>query len=304
MPIPQVPWQGVIPVVREERSEKIVITPEMAEAWLKDFNAHNRNIRWGHVDNMARDMKALRWKVNGATLTFTPEGMVIDGQHRLLACLKAGMPFETYVVWGLSMTVQPTVDTGKARQFADQLKLGQVTTEYMVAASVIRKILVWEKGSRTTGGAGGSNSPTFSEMEAVLFVLDRDGNPTPEVSAKGKQIFEASEFGSKCRQLNKDISASVYGWAHATFGDINKAQAEEFLMRVADGVNLGYKHPAMALRRRLRNIREDANGGAIRDNLMMAYLIIAWNAFRKGKELQSVLLPKGGLTSENFPEPK
>jgi hypothetical protein len=103
------------------KSEIRTITPEEALKIL-ERNQNNRRVRQSRVETYARDMKAGRWKVNGVPLVFNSSGKLHDGQHRLLACVQAGKPFTTLVVWGVSDSAHSTIDTGMARTMADELR--------------------------------------------------------------------------------------------------------------------------------------------------------------------------------------
>ena len=48
---------------------------------------------------------------------------MLDGQHRLLACIKADVSFPSLIVWGLSNDSQCVIDDQKKRTVGDQLQL-------------------------------------------------------------------------------------------------------------------------------------------------------------------------------------
>ena len=45
-------------------------------------------------------------------------------------------------------------------------------------------------------------------------------------------------------------------------------------------------------------------GGRVNDTDALALVIMAWNAHRAGETRTKLQLPRGGLTPENFPEPR
>lgn len=98
------------------------ITPEIARDWLQ-HNIQNRAVKPWRVTGYAEDMKAGRWPLNGETIKFDEDGRLIDGQHRLLACIEAGIPFTSLVVRGLHPTARRTVDGGIIRTPADVLRM-------------------------------------------------------------------------------------------------------------------------------------------------------------------------------------
>lgn len=121
--------------------EKKTITPIMASEYL-ERNVFNRNLKSIVVDSYARDMRNGKWALNGDTIRFDENGTLIDGQHRLAACIKAGVPFETFVVTGLPHSVFDTIDNGATRTGGDIFKLNEVPSSNNVAATVRRHILL------------------------------------------------------------------------------------------------------------------------------------------------------------------
>lgn len=100
----------------------ITITPQMAEQMLKK-NIANRKVNQANVNRIAADMATGNYKVNGETIKISPNGEILDGQHRLLACVKSGMSFQSYVVYDVERETVGTIDMGKGRSVADSLNV-------------------------------------------------------------------------------------------------------------------------------------------------------------------------------------
>lgn len=100
----------------------VTITPEMAEEMLKK-NIGNRKINQANVNRIAADMATGNYKLNGETIKISPNGEILDGQHRLLAAVKSGMTFKTYVVYNVERESIGTIDMGKGRSVADSLNV-------------------------------------------------------------------------------------------------------------------------------------------------------------------------------------
>ena len=105
-----------------ENVKLITITPEMAEKMLEK-NIANRKVNQANVNRIAADMTTGNYKVNGETIKISSAGEIIDGQHRLLACVKSGMPFDTYIVYNVEREAVGTIDMGKGRSVADSLNV-------------------------------------------------------------------------------------------------------------------------------------------------------------------------------------
>jgi hypothetical protein len=94
-----------------------VITPAMAQEYLK-FNTENyRSINNVRVISYAADMKAGRWQLNGEGIKFDTNGTLIDGQHRLQAIVRAGVPIEMLVIRGIEAGTN-LYDIGAGRSLA------------------------------------------------------------------------------------------------------------------------------------------------------------------------------------------
>lgn len=100
----------------------VTITPEMAEEMLK-HNVANRKVNQANVNRIAADMITGNYKVNGETIKISPNHEILDGQHRLLACIKSGVSFKSYIVYNVEREAVGTIDMGKGRSVADSLNV-------------------------------------------------------------------------------------------------------------------------------------------------------------------------------------
>lgn len=262
----------------------MTVTPEMAKEWTLR-NTRNRPVRYTKVAQYARDMAAGKWLLNGETIKIAADGTILDGQHRLYACIQAETPFESIVIRGLPMEAQDTIDTGMTRKFADQLTLrGEVNTA--VLASIARWAYKWLHGVRLNGGA--DSDPTHNEMTELL-----DAEP---------RIREACAWAVNAGPRFRSVNRSVWGMAWLLFHGSDHLAAEVFLEKVLTGEDCATGHPALAFRNRIWNAREA--GERLTPHQQLAYMIIAWNAFKDDRSLKILKFTNGKLTPKNFPEPK
>lgn len=262
--------------------EILDVTPELAESWLSR-NPNNRNLRKAVTDAYARDMLAGRWLINGETIKFDAGGYLRDGQHRLSAVVASETTVPMVVVRGLSPDVMPTVDAGAKRTYSDALRMqGEDNTATL--AAVTRRALMWERGARTNTG---SVTPTPLEMNAFL--------------AENPRLRTSAEVAAKLSSRSL-LPASIFGLCHWLFSDLDPDAADWFLSRLADGDGLSADDPIAALRNRIVKMR--VGGGRVNETDALALAINAWNAHRAGETRTKLQLPRGGLTPENFPEPR
>lgn len=71
-----------LPVTNAAYDVCVDVTPEMAAKWLEG-NVLNRPLKQAHVDRLAREMAAGRWRLTHQGIAFDVSGCLIDGQHRL-----------------------------------------------------------------------------------------------------------------------------------------------------------------------------------------------------------------------------
>jgi hypothetical protein len=115
---------------------KETITPKKAMEWLKR-NIHNRPLSQHHVRKLASAMKAGAWRMNGDTIRFNANGDLADGQHRLNACILSGLPFEAYVVRGLTVEAFDTIDNGGMPRSAGHVLCRRGEKHYFMLASAV-----------------------------------------------------------------------------------------------------------------------------------------------------------------------
>lgn len=102
------------------KTVEVTITPALAREWL-DGQGVNRTIRKYDVDRYARQMERGEWMVTHQGIAFNAAGRLIDGQHRLLAVIKAGTPVTMNVTFGMDDNAIKFIDTGVTRKNADIL---------------------------------------------------------------------------------------------------------------------------------------------------------------------------------------
>jgi hypothetical protein len=82
-------------------------------------NTKNRKKNARFIEKFASDMANGDWQTTGDSIKFGTDGSLIDGQHRLSACIKSDVPFRSLVIYGLDPKLRDVVDTGKPRSGGD-----------------------------------------------------------------------------------------------------------------------------------------------------------------------------------------
>ena len=97
------------------------ITPEVANEYLHSNVRCNRSVHSKVVSKYARDMKSGNFRITHQGIAFDSDGMLIDGQHRLMACVSSGTPFMSLVTRNIPKDVMVFVDRGASRSIHDSL---------------------------------------------------------------------------------------------------------------------------------------------------------------------------------------
>jgi len=90
------------------------ITPKKAMEYLQHNIPNNRKISMQRVNIYADTMRLGAWELNGEPIIFNEDGYLIDGQTRLTAIIKAGIPIELCVTRGVARDVT-NLNRGQSR---------------------------------------------------------------------------------------------------------------------------------------------------------------------------------------------
>lgn len=110
------------------KSEMVLVTPELATKYL-GFNDANRKVRHGWVSYLENVIKTGEWRATHQGIAFSESGSLLDGQHRLMAIVKADIPVMMLVTYGLPDQSFSAIDSGIKRTDVDLTKLPKRTVE-------------------------------------------------------------------------------------------------------------------------------------------------------------------------------
>lgn len=244
--------------------EIIMINPTMAEGMLGK-NIRNRNLSPGTVASYARDMKKGFWKLTGETIKFDTKGVLLDGQHRLLACVRSGVAFESVVVRGIEAEAQDTMDCGRLRRPSDALALQGHGYVQRIAAAVRYLMLI-----------KGTEIKTRVTTSEVMDMFN-----------KHPLIEESAEIVSNAYGPSPAILTVVhYVGSHL----INQKEMADDFVHVFVSGSSSEGCPALTWRERL--IRMKGNRNPVGRNYMLYGTIHAWNMFLAGETSKMIRVPE------------
>lgn len=264
------------------------ISPKRA-AELLATGANMRRLRLAWVKRLARAMLAGRWELNGETIKIDTDGRLIDGQHRLSACVMAKKALRTAVMYG-SPPGATYVDIGGVRSAGQLIEArGHRRASVLAAAS---RVLWFYDGPGVTQQVNGHLAPDRGELADLV-----DDNPG---LARSAQI---------CRGAEHIVPPSLITFVHfvatrESGGDSD--MPDLFVEGVATGEKMQVGDAPYTLRERMMFLRAKWGRGFKAAKLDTLYMIVrSWNAFAKGEELRSLRMPtklrEDGWSDDLFP---
>lgn len=255
------------------------ITPERA-AEILTRNDGNRRIAAAVLDKYARDMEAGNWALNGQTIKIGKTGRLLDGQHRCAAAVKARRGFDAIVVEGLDDSVFDTFDLGARRAIGDIL-IDRNEHNTSTLAATLRQLWLLNNGLLQYRAV----SPSVSELLDTL-----ESHP---------EIRDSVRLSSRIRDV---IAPSIGCALHYLFSRVDRARADEFTLRLGDGLHLNETgNPIWKLRKRLQDDRASRKR-EMSDAEKAAIAIKAWNAFFRGESIGTLKWQNAGPRKEDFPQ--
>lgn len=131
----------------------IIITPEQAKKWLEKNNGGgrgNRQISQRQLNFLTESILRGQWVLNGETIKIGKDGSVIDGQHRLMAIVRANCSIDSLVVFDCDPESYNTIDKGRARTAGETFRnLDVKNWNSVAAATCVLKMLLTNTRSVT-----------------------------------------------------------------------------------------------------------------------------------------------------------
>jgi hypothetical protein len=194
------------------------ITPARASYYL-DLNIRNRPVSKANVEELTHLMRSGLWKPNGDTIRVSKSGILLDGQHRLLAAEQAKISFEAIIVEDLDDDVFLTIDTGRKRIAADILSIEGNKNAASLAA-IARLYIVWKRnGTPFSNGRRAGGRPSH---EQIRNVVDTHAF-----------LHEAASLVTSRKFLKKHMRSAYGGLAFCIVAERDIDAAREFFELVA-----------------------------------------------------------------------
>lgn len=254
----------------------MTITPQVA-AMLLAVNLGNRRLVPNLVDRYARLMATGRFVENTDCIGLGSDFRLMNGQHRLTACIQSGCSFTATVKVGIDPDAFHVLDNGRPRQKSDLLSIAGHPSSKVLAA-VATLLFRYEQGDLTGRNVG-------VEADQMFELIDR----YPE-------IHDAVLRGHSCRGV---MTASLAAFGEVLFARQDPALARAFFDKLASGESLAAGSPVLALRNRL--LADRVSKAKLPQAELIALMFKAWKAFRDGKKVTTLRWRSEGPRAEAFP---
>lgn len=248
------------------------ITPQVAKAWL-ELNGRNRKINRRHLDRLRQTFSAGDMALNGETVIFSEDGVLLDGQHRLTACILEDVPFVSLVVRGISPSAFDTIDGGLVRGVGDVLGMENVGDANKVSSAIQAFVSFCDNGG-------------FLTQSCSLTAVRKC---TPRLALR--VLEEHPGLRDSVKEMSRNtLMKTQHGFAlHYIFGLVSRRLAKAFADVLANGSPEDPHRPFNVL-------RESLVRSPMRNNNREQYAskaVLAFNAELAGERVKSLRVGHG-----------
>lgn len=243
-------------------SDLMKIYPVHARIFLR-YNEDNRKLSNLFTNRLSKDIKTDKYAINGESIKFSIDEKLNDGQHRLQAILKSGLPMETFVTFGVTRASRMTLDQGKPRTTANYLSMdGRVNAS---------------KAAATAGLLLG-----FYEFEGKDISKD---NVATKQDVRDYYYRNSDEIDFAVSHTNKRdmipyAPTSALATAYFIIQKIDFDNVDDFYNAFMSGANIDHDSPINYLRSHLVN----DNKASVRERIIL--ILQYWIKWKKGEKLK------------------
>ena len=209
---------------------------------LLAMNTKNRRPKGRHIENLSSDVASGEFLLTASGVGVSRTGVLLDGQHRLMAIRKAGYPPVQFVlVTGLDDNSQLVVDRHAKRSLSDSLSMHMNITvsSHMVALA---------NALYSLSGGGGKNDE---------FKHSRSG-AAPD-STIADFMAEHNELCCDVVRTGGELRAPVLA-AFFVYALHDRENALRFARDVSKGIELREDSPAYRLRATMDRLKKASDG--------------------------------------------
>lgn len=260
----------------KEEKVQIVEIGENEARFLLNLNTNNRKRKNQKVAEYVSIIKNGMFKFNGASIVISEDGILLDGQHRLMAVEElTGYKIKTVLVTGVKQNTMQTIDIGSKRTNADFFSLNGIKNSTALAS--MTRLVMSEFGNNLRQEYGQRNS-RGKKVNAKITI-----NYTPDEILKyfndRKDIFSnALVFAESLYQTGtkiKGLSVASIGAYFVLLQREDYQTSKNFLREVVKGLNHNHNSNAgLVLRNKLLDVtikKQSMTMQELRDLIIYSY---------------------------------
>jgi hypothetical protein len=233
---------------------------------LLAINTGNRRVSQRRIGQLAAQMRGGHYENTGEPIIVSDNGVLNNGQHRLLAVIEADAAVEMDIRFGIPRKAFVKTDTGAARSGADVLSIRNVSGAPQIAMA-LRLLIAYERGLP-------EHLRDYISNDEINRAYDRW--PDIEQAAAKVQVYR---FPPQIR------STPLFATTFLAMRAPRAARVDEWLHVLATGLEAHREHPAYVLRERLLRGVGSELGTRERQLVRFALMIKSWNMFRNDEEM-------------------
>lgn len=263
----------------------MLVTPKYAEELLK-MNVNNRKVRQSKVDSLAESMTKGEWELSNDAIVISEGNILLNGQHRLLAVVKSGVPCNFIVYTGASDSSFGIMDTPSVRRVSDVIYRMGGANATNADATVSKFINLnydyrngWETSWRYSCHVQATRKECIETYEKHAEDIQKWVNFANSIIGRGVALVSLSTIASFCLFLN------------LTLNHPEEKIRSFFTELIVDGAT---SHSTILhVRRKL--LRNKMKTEVLPKDDVLRYVVRAWNDYVLGKQTSIVL-----TTSDSF----
>lgn len=242
------------------------------------------------VDAMAEDMAAGRWDLNGEAIVLDSEDFVRDGQHRLAACVKADVPFDTVVVRNVQDGADATIDGGLKRSFGQWLEYEGYKYSSLIAAAT-RWLVLYERHE------GSFDEAVSAHSQHVTIHNQQD------VFKRNKGLAEACAYTANALVHIRTGNAGGMAALYYLFSKKDAEMASNYIGVLNGDVQVKSADPVAQFSRYIqrRNVSSQVVA-RLPKKVFFGLAIKAWNCWRTNTPVRLLKFVATGPNTESVPE--
>lgn len=187
----------------EMKMRKVLVTPEMAQVWLDNARL-NRSISKSHVQALRSEMAAGRWVPEQAPIRFDSDGLLWDGQHRLMALIQHGLPLYMFMQDQCSEDVVRSHGLTRGRTVEDQFRIDGTDSKVARSMAVLGKMLdTRRRVGHLPLNHGGNNISCGQVMDNLEWA-----------GLTSADVLSASRDGNNIYQMRRDLHLAPGEWVY------------------------------------------------------------------------------------------